>query len=124
MTQRLTAIVAQKNDASAAELALALRHHCRSVYVAHTPEDVRFAVPKHRAEIVIVDLEMLDLGNVRELRDQFGQVQIVCTHRLADEELWAQSLEAGADDCCSAGDIDSILRSAFRQQPLVRGRAA
>ncbi len=123
MTHRPTAIVAQTDGAIAANLALALRHHCRSVYVAQTPDDVRYAVPKHRANLVIADLELMDLNKVRELRHQFGNVQIVCTHRLADEELWAQTLEAGADDCCYTGDLNSIIRSAFGHN-IARAEAA
>src|SRR5205823_4719856 len=108
MTQLPIAIIAQGDSVSAAELAAALQPFCQRVHVTQTPDEVRHAVPKHRAQIVIADLETLDLARVRELRSQFGSVQIVCTHRLADEELWAQSLEAGADDCCDSHDIQSI----------------
>ena len=122
--QRPNAIIAQPDSRSAAELAAALQGHCRSVYVARSPEEVVSSVPKHRAEIVIVDLELLPLRLVKELRQQFGNVQIVCTHRLADEELWAQSLESGADDCCVSGDVSGIVRAALVQQKLARGKAA
>src|SRR5437870_570687 len=111
MTQRPTAIIAQSDRVSAAELAAALQPHCQKVHVTQSQDELRFAVPKHRADIVIADLETFDLARVRELRSQFGSVQIVCTHRLADEELWAQTLEAGADDCCDSRDIGGILRS-------------
>ncbi len=123
MTQRPIAIIAQGDRVSAAELTAALQPHCQ-VFTAQSADDVRHAVPQHRAGIVIADLETFDLARVRELRDQFGGVQIVCLHRLADEELWAQALAAGADDCCDSRDITGILRSALRNVQLARGKAA
>jgi len=123
MTHHPTAIIAQSDDAAAAQLALALREHCRNVLIAKDADDVRYGVPRHRAELVIADLELLDLNKVRQLHNEFGGVHIVCTHRVADEDLWAQSLEAGADDCCYPGDTEAILRAAFGRT-LVKRKAA
>jgi DNA-binding response OmpR family regulator len=123
MTQQPTAIIAQSDATAAAQLAEVLRQHCRSVLIAKNADDLRYGVPRHRAELVIADLELLDLQKVRELHNEFGGVHIVCTHRVADEELWAQSLAAGADDCCYTGDTEAILRAAFGRE-LARRKAA
>ena len=118
-------IVAQHDAESAARLSSALLRLGRTVYVARTPEEVRNAVPKHRAEVVIADLEVLALTDVERLHKEFDHLAIVTTHRVADEELWAQSLQAGAVDCCYPRDLRTILGSALGQQAVERrSRAA
>jgi Response regulator containing a CheY-like receiver domain and an HTH DNA-binding domain len=95
------------------------------VYVARTPEEVRSAVPKHRADVVIADLEVLGLSEIEQLHKDFDHLSIVTTHRVADEELWAQSLQAGAVDCCYPSDLRTILGSALGQAAVARpSRAA
>src|SRR5437899_495913 len=110
---RPNVILVQRNAATAASLAASLQRHCRSVYVAKTPEEVRAAVPKHRADIVIADLELMRLPEIERLHSEFGDVKIVCTHRVPDEQMWADSLQAGAVDCCFADDTRAILGSAL-----------
>ncbi len=124
MQQRPNVIVAQSDASSAAKLASALHNHCRTVYVARTPEEIRNAVPKHRADVAIVDLEVLGLPEVERLHHEYGNLQIVTTHRVADEDLWARSLQAGAVDCCYPQDVPSIVGSAMRNLRLARSRAA
>ncbi len=113
MQQLPNVILAQVDAQAAAKLASALHRRCKSVYVARTPEEVRNAVPKHRADVVIADLEVIGLSEIERLHKDFEHVSIVATHRVADEELWAQSLQAGAVDCCYPSDVLSILDSAF-----------
>jgi CheY-like chemotaxis protein len=69
MHLRPNVIVAQSDAESAARLASALHRLGRTVYVACTPEEVRNAVPKHRAEVVIADLEILGLTDVERLHN-------------------------------------------------------
>jgi len=38
----------------------------------------------------------------------------VCTHRVADEEMWASALAAGASDMCSSTDVDGIVYCTLR----------
>ena len=118
-------IVAQNDAESAARLASALHRLGRTVYVARTPEEVRDAVPKHRADVVIADLEVLRLDDVEQLHNEFEHLSIVTTHRVADEQLWAQSLQAGAVDCCYPNDLRTILGSALGEAVVARrSRAA
>ena len=82
---RPNAIIAQRDTVSAAALAAALRGHCRSVFVAGSPDEARAAVPRQRADIMIADLELMNLPEIQLLHHQFGNVSIVCTHRIPDE---------------------------------------
>ena len=124
MQQRPNVIVAQGDAASAARLASALHQLGKTVYVAQTPEEVRSAVPKHRADVVIADLEVVGLTDIEQLHKDFGHVSIVTTHRVADEELWAQSLQAGAVDCCYPSDLRTIIDSALGSSTKAKSRAA
>jgi len=123
MESRPSVIVAQGDVASAAKLASALHQLC-TVYVARTPEEVRSAVPKHRANVVIADLEVVGLPEIEQLHKDFGHLSIVATHRVADEELWAQSLQAGAVDCCYPTDLRTILDSALGKPAPTNYKAA
>ena len=107
--QRLNVIVAQRDATSATQIALALHDHCRTVYLANTPEQIRRAVPKQRADVIVVDLEMVGLEEIERLHREYGNLAIVATHRVADEEMWTQSLQAGAVDCCYPQDVATTL---------------
>lgn len=124
MKQRLSVIVAQSDVTSATQMALALHNHCRTVYVAETPEQVRRAVPKQRADVVIADLELLSLEEVEQLHHDYGDIAIVTTHRVADEEMWTRSLQAGAVDCCYPQDVPAVIGPAVFHLTPVRPRAA
>ncbi len=125
MQLRPNVIVAQNDPESAGRLASALNRLGRTVYVARTPEEVRNAIPRHRADVVIADLEVVGIGEIEQLHKQFDHLSIVTTHRVADEELWAQSLQAGAVDCCYPTDLRTILGSALGESAIARrSRAA
>lgn len=116
----LTAVVVQADPQSAAVLAASLLRHFHTVRVVNSLEEARAAIPRHRAEFAIVDLELIGIADVQALRRDFASTSIVCTHRLADEKLWSQALAAGALDCCHASDVRSIVLAAMR--PLVATR--
>lgn len=117
-------VIVASNDPRAAELAARLHHHFRSVAVAHSVDEIRTAIPKHRAQLAVVDLETIPLEKVRELCREFGHTSIVCTHRLPDEEMWASALAAGAIDCCYNADVAGILEAVRRNLELARSNAA
>jgi DNA-binding NarL/FixJ family response regulator len=95
------------------------------VAVAHSPEELEDAIPKHRAQAAIVDLEMIGLGSIEELRRRFPDTNIVCTHRVADEEMWASALDAGASDMCCSSDVDDVVHATLRSlDALSKSRAA
>jgi DNA-binding NarL/FixJ family response regulator len=120
----LNVVIAQHDSSSAEVLAACLQNHFRVVAVAHDLDQVRSAIPKHRADVAIVDLEMASLADIDRLRREFKNVEIVCTHRLADDTLWTQALAAGAADCCHPSDVRSIVFAANRTVPIARTTAA
>jgi DNA-binding NarL/FixJ family response regulator len=110
----LNVVVAQLDSKNAELLAASLYGHFRSVAVARSLEELRDAIPKHHADVAIVDLELVGLPALEDLHQHFGSTSIVCTHRVADEEMWASAMAAGASDMCSSTDVDDIVYSTLR----------
>jgi len=54
------------------------------------------------------------LADLEALHRSFQSTSIVCTHRVADEEMWASALAAGASDMCSSADVDDIVHCTLR----------
>ena len=120
----LTAVVVQSDPESAAALAASLLRHFHTVRVVGSLEEVRAAIPRHRAEFAILDLELVGMAEVERLRRDFASVAIVCTHRLPDQKLCTSALAAGALDCCHASDVRSIVLAAMRSAQASRPGAA
>jgi len=120
----LSVIVFQGDSKSAESLANSLNNHFRTVNVAWTMDELKNAIPLHRADVAIVDLEFARLDDVQQLRRQFGDTSIVCTHRLADETMWSQALAAGALDCCASSDVRAIVLAANNTPPVIHSHAA
>src|SRR5579862_4135623 len=95
-----------------------------SISLAHSGDELRERVAKSRPEAVILDMEQSRLSDVRTLREEFPLLPILCTHRIADEELWVAALEAGASDVCSNGDVQNALATVLRDSPRATGVAA
>jgi DNA-binding NtrC family response regulator len=122
--QSLNVVIASRDSQAASELAASLHQHFRSVSVARSLEEVRNAIPKHRAQLAILDLELASVEDVELLTHEFGRTSIVCTHRIPDDEMWAAALAAGAIDCCQNADVSGIVQAANRNIRLVRSKAA
>lgn len=122
--QRLNVVVAGRDARSAAQLAASLNPHFHSVAVARSLDEVRRAIPKHRAQLAIVDLELADLKQIHELVSEFGQTSVVATHRIPDEEMWASALAAGAIDCCQNADVAGIVQAVSRNLHVAQSNAA
>jgi DNA-binding NarL/FixJ family response regulator len=120
----LSVVVAQNTNRDAVVLAKSLGNHFRAVNVAGNLDELRMAIPRHRADVAIVDLELASLSQVQQLIHEFAGTTIVCTHRLADEKMWSDALAAGAADCCSASDVRSIVLAALPTKPLSHSHAA
>jgi hypothetical protein len=120
----LSIVIAQASVPAAAALAARLRPAARSLTVAPAPDALPAVVARHRARLAVVDLECASLQQVEALHREFPALAIVCTHRLADEVMWAQALAAGAIDCCQALDAEGILQAARRNLTGARGTAA
>jgi len=88
------------------------------------PSELRELILRFRPDVVIVDMETASLTEVEQMHRDFTSVCIVCTHRIADEEMWTAALDAGAADICSATDTHGILAAAMRNTSLARSAAA
>ncbi len=122
--QSLNVVVASRDKQAASQLAASLNQHFRSVAVARSLDEVRSAIPKHRAQLAIVDLELASLEDVERLTHEFDHTSIVCTHRIPDEEMWASALAAGAIDCCQNADVAGIVDTVQRNVKMARSNAA
>ena len=105
--QTLSIVVLQTDPSLAQRIAGILSHHFHSVHVARSRRELRNAVPRFRAEAAVLDMEASTLSEVEGLHRDFPRVAIVCTHRVADEEMWAIALNAGASDMCPAFDTEA-----------------
>ncbi len=120
----LSVLVWQEDSRIARALASGLASHFHSVHVAESLGDVRAMIAKHRAEVLIVDMEGAHLQIVEQLHREYPSICIVCTHRVADEQMWAAALDAGASDYCQSTDTEGILLAAIRNAPPSQSAAA
>ena len=120
----LSVVVAQSSAKVSETLAKSLYNHFRVVTTAGSLSDLMHSIPKHRADVAIVDLELADIRQVEELVRQFSNTTVVCTHRLADEKMWTDALAAGAADCCNSSDVRAIVLAASNVKPLSHAHAA
>jgi len=122
--QALTIVVFQRDPRLAQALASTLSQHYHAVYVATSVEELRTDIARNRADVAVLDMEASCLAEVEQLHHEFPQVSIVCTHRVADEEMWAAALNAGASDMCPAFDTKVVALSAERSGWLEHARAS
>ena len=107
-------VLALTSPRCAEMLAVALHGHFDTVAVVHAPEHMRPALLKFRANVAVVDLELLDIKDVEVLHRDFPHVLLVCTHRIPDEAMWAAALAGGAADFFPSSDVHSIVAAAVR----------
>src|SRR2546423_9908694 len=117
-------VLLQVDPVVAQSLTASLLSSFRSVHAVRTMEELRGSILKHRAKVVILDMEMASLPQVERLSHEFPGLSVVCTHRLADEEMWTAALSAGASDICPTNDTHSILTAAVRNASRARSVAA
>jgi DNA-binding NarL/FixJ family response regulator len=106
-----TVVIAQSDPVIAQGLAKDLHAHFAKVAVAQSAMELRTLLPRHRAQVAVLDLEIFNLEEVRDLAETFNGLAIICTHRSPDERLWMAALNAGAVEFCHPQDIRSILRA-------------
>jgi DNA-binding NarL/FixJ family response regulator len=92
-----------------------LRSSFHSVQPVKSVDELRTSIAKHQAAVAILDMEIASISDVEHLAREFPGVCFVCTHRLADEAMWAAALSAGAADICLSNDLTGILTAAARQ---------
>ena len=121
----LNVVVAQLDSKNAERLASSLHSHFDAVAVARSLEELCDAIPRNHANVAVVDLELVSLTDLENLHHNFKDISIVCTHRVADEEMWASALAAGASDMCSSADVDNIVHCTLRSlDALAASKAA
>jgi DNA-binding NarL/FixJ family response regulator len=122
---QLTVVVAQKDQATADHLANVLQGRFRHVTVAHSGSELHDAILKLHATAAIVDLELINNEQLRNLCSDCPYTAVVATHRTPDIEMWMACLDLGAADCCHRNDVEGMLRAITHNVPLSRtARAA
>jgi DNA-binding NtrC family response regulator len=112
----LSVVLYQSNADVAQSLASSLASHFHSVHVARTSGEIRTTLARYRADVLVLDLENSHLEDVNSLVKEFPRLSVVCTHRLADEELWAEALRHGAADMCDPERTDDVVRSVLSER--------
>ena len=122
--QPLSVVLLQGDSHVAQSLAASMAQSFHSVHAVHSLEQLRSRIVRQRAEVAIVDLELISVGDLERLAKDFPGTRFVCTHRLADEEMWAPTMNAGAADICTAHDTRAITSAALRSATARRSAAA
>ena len=115
--QGIHIVLLQSDPNIASLLSNVLSNSFHGVHLAGSLDDLRHVAAKHQPSAMILDLEAASLSQIGELKREFHGTRIVCNHRVADEDMWAQTLTAGADDFCPSNDVHAIL---FAAVSLVR----
>lgn len=107
-----TVLMAQSDPAMAQALWNDLHAHFAEVVVAENALEVRTLLLRHPGvRMAVLDLEVVNLEDVRESAQSFSDLIIVCTHRSPDDRMWTAALAAGAVEYCHPDDIRAILRA-------------
>jgi DNA-binding NtrC family response regulator len=122
--QPLNVVLLQSDSRVAQSLVSALANTFNSVRQVQSLGELRTSIAKHRAGIAILDMETASISDVERLSREFPQACIVCTHRLADEDMWTAAVNAGAADVCPPSDTRGIVRTALRNAPITNSAAA
>ena len=120
----INAVFAHHDAASAQRLGESLRKEFRNLVVTNSARELMSAVARFRAPFAVVDLELITLGELKELCHDFPATAFVCIHRLADDRMWSEALAMGAVDCCHCDDLHGILLASERYVVLSRSRSA
>jgi hypothetical protein len=120
----INVVLAHHDQISAEHLAASLGKQFRNLTVAKSPSEIKSLVSRFRAPFAVVDLELVKLGELKELCHQFPSTAFVCVHRLADDQMWSEALASGAVDCCNSDDVHGILLASERYVVLRRSQPA
>lgn len=111
----LNVVLYRYDPRTAQALASSLSQQSISVHLARNQDELRPAIARNRAEVLVLDMETFTPSEVERIHKEFPSLSIVCTHRLADDELWTEALSHGATDVC-APQQDEVVRSIMREQ--------
>jgi DNA-binding NarL/FixJ family response regulator len=122
--QLLNVVLLQSDFGISQNLIASLSNSTNEIHLARSSGELRSSIVDHHAAAVILDLEVSSLSDVEQLSREFPGVSIVCNHRLADEEMWTATMNAGAADCCPSYDTKSIAKAALANSSSRDGFAA
>jgi len=122
--QPLNVVLLQSDSRAAQALVSALANTFGAVHQVQSLGEVRTSIAKHRAHIAILDMEAASIADVEHLSREFPKACIVCTHRLADEDMWTAAMNAGAVDVYPPSDTRGILRTALQNVSLTQHATA
>jgi DNA-binding NtrC family response regulator len=122
--QPLNVVLLQSDSRTAQSLVSALANTFGAVHQVQSLGELRTSIAKHRARIAILDMEAASISDLEHLSREFPKACIVCTHRLADEDMWTAALNAGAVDVCPPSDTRGILRTALQNVALTQHATA
>ena len=122
--QPLNVVLLQSDSRTAQSLVSALANAFGAVHQVQSLGELRTSIAKHRARIAILDMEAASLSDIQRLSREFPKACIVCTHRLADEDMWTAAVNAGAVDVYPPSDTRGILRTALQNVSLTQHATA
>jgi hypothetical protein len=122
--QPLNVVILEGDAGVAQNLQSSLQNHFNFIYLARNLGEAKAAVPRYRAQVMVLDLELVPRSEVEWLRREFPGLCLVCTHRLANEEMWTEMVGAGASDLCFSADCRGIVSAALRSTQAGRSIAA
>ena len=105
-------VLLQGDPGTTQSLIASLCNSC-SIHVVRSLPELRLSIPKHRAQVAVVDMETLSVPEIEAVAHEFPQTRMICNHRLADEEKWTVALNAGAADVFPSYDTRGILTAAL-----------
>jgi hypothetical protein len=121
----LVTVVYQNDPRTAQALVVSLSEHFGPVNLVTRYEEVRSAIARQRASVLVLDLEAPDLEAidggtsgahaVGDLHREFPSLCIVATHRLADDQVWTDAMNQGAADVCEPRN-EEVVRSVMRER--------
>ncbi|HXW90472.1 MAG TPA: hypothetical protein VEK33_07980 [Terriglobales bacterium] len=117
-------VLLQRDAAIERSLVSALSHSFRFLHQVHSLTELRNRISKYPSGVAIVDMERTSFSDVECLARDFPATSIVCTHRCADDAMWAAALNAGALDVFSSSDIQGIVRAVLAGSAHARAAAA
>src|SRR5947209_9159662 len=104
----LSVVVAQSDTKAADFLVKSLYNHFRVVNKVNDLSELRNSIPRHRADVAILDLELADLKQLQRLINEFAGTSLVCTNRLADEMLLKVALAVVVGYFCHTVEVHAM----------------
>ena len=109
----LTVVVAHNDLSTAVSLASSLQAHFKCIFACDERSQLREVIVRRRADLVIVDLELISLSELAGMRREFPSACFVCTHRDASEAMTESARAAGCEGCWRCSDVRSIVLAAY-----------